>query len=158
MNVWTFTGYLGKDAELKYTSGGDPVCEFSVAVTSGYGDKKKTSWANCALFGKSASGGLPEYLKKGVQVAVSGEVTLDEWHGKDGAIQKAIKVRAVSVDLVGGGAQQSRPSPAPQQDYRGHAGSNQPNPTYAPPAPRPASAPTPQPQRQAYDYDLDIPF
>jgi single-strand DNA-binding protein len=152
MNVWTFTGHLGKDAELKYTSSGDPVCEFSVAVTSGYGERKKTTWANCALFGKAASGGLPEYLKKGVQVAVSGELTLDEWQGKDGTAQKALKIRVASVDLIGGnGMAAAQPH---HQSARNSA------PTYREqPAeqPRLASAPATNPP-PVDSFDDDIPF
>jgi single-strand DNA-binding protein len=102
MNKFIFTGNLGKDAEVKVTQSGISVCSFSVAVKSGYGDKQKTTWANCALFGKRAEGQLPQYLKKGAQVAISGELTLDEWEGKDGTTQKSIKVNVDDLDLIGG--------------------------------------------------------
>jgi single-strand DNA-binding protein len=157
MNIWNFTGNIGKDGELKYTNSGEPVCSFSVAVSSGYGDKKKTTWANCSLFGKAASGSLPEYLKKGTQVAVSGELTLDEWQAPDGSQRQALKVRVVSIDLIG-----SKVPSAHQQDYRGHTGSNQSNPTCAPSSPRPVPAqsrPTPPaPQAPQFDELDDIPF
>lgn len=150
MNVWTFTGNLGKDAELKYTSSGDPVCSFSVAVSSGYGDKKKTSWANCSLFGKSASGSLPDYLKKGTQVAVSGELTLDEWQGNDGTAQKSLKIKVASVDLIGGNGM------AAAQPHHQSARNSAPTYREQPAAqPRPVGAQTPP---QAEDWELDIPF
>ncbi|MFT5451705.1 MAG: single-strand DNA-binding protein [Enterobacterales bacterium] len=102
MNKFIFTGNLGKDAEVKVTQSGMSVCSFSVAVKSGYGDKEKTTWANCALFGKRAEGQLPQYLKKGAQVCISGQLTLDEWKGDDGTTQKSLKVNVDDLDLIGG--------------------------------------------------------
>ena len=110
MNKFIFTGNLGKDAEVKVTQSGMHVCSFSVAVKSGYGDKQKTTWANCALFGKRAEGQLPQYLKKGAQVAISGELTLDEREGKDGTTQKSIKVNVDDLDLIGGKPEGSVPA------------------------------------------------
>jgi single-strand DNA-binding protein len=111
MNKFIFTGNLGKEAEVKVTQSGMSVCSFSVAVKSGYGDKQKTTWANCALFGKRAEGQLPQYLTKGAQVAISGELTLDEWEGKDGTTQKSIKVNVDDLDLIGGvGSNTSAPA------------------------------------------------
>jgi single-strand DNA-binding protein len=116
MNKFIFTGNLGKDAEVKVTQSGMSVCSFSVAVKSGYGDKQKTTWANCSLFGKRAEGQLPQYLKKGAQVAISGELTLDEWEGKDGTTQKSIKVNVDDLDLIGGKPEGSAPAQRqPQQ-------------------------------------------
>ena len=125
MNKFIFTGNLGKDAEVKVTSSGMHVCSFSVAVKSGYGDKEKTTWANCALFGKRAEGKLPQYLKKGAQVCISGQLTLDEWKGDDGTTQKSLKVNVDDLDLIGGNSEgraaapqaaQPAASPAPDDD------------------------------------------
>lgn len=101
MNLFTFTGNLGKDAEVKFLSSGTPVCEFSVAVKSGYGDKEKTNWVRCAMFGKKSEGQLPSYLQKGTQVAISGELELQEWEGQNGK-GAALSVRVENLDLIGG--------------------------------------------------------
>ena len=42
LNVCTFTGRLGRDAEQKYLSTGTAVLEFSIAVDTGFGDKKRS--------------------------------------------------------------------------------------------------------------------
>jgi single-strand DNA-binding protein len=110
MNKFIFTGNLGKDAEVKVTQSGMSVCSFSVAVKSGYGDKEKTTWANCALFGKRAEGQLPQYLTKGAQVCISGQLTLDEWKGDDGTTQKTLKVNVDDLDLIGGKPEGSAPA------------------------------------------------
>ena len=117
MNIFTFTGNLGKDCEIKYLQSGTPVCIFSVAVESGYGEKTKTSWVRCTLFGKRAEGGLPQYLKKGAQVCVSGELTLEQWQDQQGITQKALGVNVREVDLIGGkqDSQQSAVAPPPSQ-------------------------------------------
>jgi single-strand DNA-binding protein len=81
MNVCTFTGNLGKDCRLGNV-GGTAVCNFTVAAKSGFGDKEKTIWLNCALWGKQAESKLTQYLTKGAQVAVSGELGTEEYEGK----------------------------------------------------------------------------
>lgn len=121
MNNWNFTGNLGNPAEVKVLSSGTTVCEFSVAVTSGYGDKEKTNWVRCALFGKKAEGQLPSYLQKGTQVAISGELELQEWEGQSGK-GAALSVRVENLDLIGGKPQgqsqgaQNNQGFAPQQN------------------------------------------
>ena len=117
MNNWSFTGNLGKNAEVRFTTSGMAICSFPVAVKSGYGDKEKTTWVICALFGKRAEGKLPEYLIKGAQVAISGESFLDEWEDKEGLKRSTLKVNVNSLDLIGGRAAASadhNPSPPPQ--------------------------------------------
>ena len=141
MNVFTFTGHLGKDCVTSTTQSGTSVCEFSVAVSSGYGDREKTTWVRCALFGKRAEGSLPQYLAKGQKVAVSGELTLDEWE-KDGVKNSMLKVNVNSLDLIG---QKSDGQHAAQ-----HASGNrnQDNPTYQQ-----------APQTQGFDdFTDDTPF
>lgn len=96
MNVLTFTGNLGKDCQ-QGTAGNTAVCNFSVAVKSGYGDKEQTIWIDVALWGKQAEGRLPDYLLKGQQVAVSGELGTREHEGKT-----YLTCRANSVSLIGG--------------------------------------------------------
>ena len=92
INVYTFSGNIGRDAEVGATKGGTSVCRFSVAVSSGFGDKEVTTWVECSIFGKRAEGKLPQYLKKGSVVVVSGEPTLDKWVGKDGTERTSLKV------------------------------------------------------------------
>ena len=145
MNVFTFTGNLGRDCEVKAV-GGSTVCNFSVAATSGYGDNKKTHWINCAIWGKQAESGLVTYLKKGQQVAISGELSLREYQAGDGTQKTSPDVRVNVVSLVGGKSEQApiQQQPAAQQQ------------AYAPPQQQPAS---PQPPAgQAFNEFDDIPF
>lgn len=154
MNVFSFTGNLGKDAEMRTTQGGTSVLSFSVAVKSGYGDREKTSWVRCVIFGKRAEGNLQSYLVKGQQVAVSGELTLEEWQDQQGQNKAALSVNVNDVTLVGAktapvGQQQQAPAQGFQQPQQPPAQGGF-NPNNAPPAPNP----------QGFDDDFSdsIPF
>jgi len=114
MNIFTFTGNLGQNAEVKHLPFGTAVCSFSVAVKSGYGDKEKTTWVRCVLFGKRAEGGLPQYLVKGAQVCISGEISLDEWQDTQGITNKALSVNVREIDLIGGKQTATAPQPSNQ--------------------------------------------
>ena len=125
MNKWIFTGNLGGDSEVKYLPNGDAVCEFSVGVKSGYGDKEKTVWAKCSLFGNRASGQLPQYLKKGTKVCIAGELAMDEWE-KDGVKNKMLKVKVGDLDLIGDNQGQQQPQQGRPQQQQAQGGYQQP--------------------------------
>lgn len=103
MNVLNFTGGLGRDAETRFTPSGDAITSFSVALTSGYGEKKITTWLNCSLFGKRGES-LAQYLKKGAQVAISGEFTARPYTTKEGIEKLSLDVRVNDLTLIGGKA------------------------------------------------------
>lgn len=81
MNVLTIVGNLGRDARTNKV-GGTSVANFSVAAKAGYGEREQTVWVDCALWGQRAEGRLVDYLKKGQQVCVSGEMGTREHEGK----------------------------------------------------------------------------
>lgn len=123
MNVWNFTGNVGK-ADMRYLASGDPILAFSVAVSSGYGDKKQITWANCSLFGKRAES-LQQYIQKGQTVGVSGEVTLRPWTDKEGQQRHNLEVRVNDLTLLGSRPNQESASAEPQpQSNEQSAGSS----------------------------------
>ncbi len=101
MNSLNFTGGLGRDAETRFTPSGDAITSFSVALTSGYGEKKITTWLNCSLFGKRGES-LAPYLKKGAQVAISGEFAARPYTTKEGIEKLSLDVRVNDLTLIGG--------------------------------------------------------
>lgn len=112
MNVFTFSGNLGKDAEQRFTGGGDSIVSFSVPVKSGFGDKQVTSWIKCSLFGKRGESVLP-YLKKGQLVGVSGEFAARPWKNKEGQDQVSNEVRVNDLTLLGSKQQEPQQSSHP---------------------------------------------
>ena len=145
MNVLSLTGNLGKDCRVGQV-GSTSVANFSVAMTSGWGDKKQTIWVDCALWGKQAESGLVDYLKKGQQVAVSGEMGTREHDGKT-----YITMRVNSIDLIGGKSdsqvQPQQQAPQPQSYGRDANGG------FATPAQNVANN-----KPAAPDFDNDVPF
>ena len=101
MNNYNFTGRLGRDSETRFTQGGMAICSFTVAVDYGFGDNKGTNWVRCSLFGKRAEGKLPQYLVKGTQVAISGELRVREYDDKEGNRRTSVDVSVGSLDLIG---------------------------------------------------------
>lgn len=117
MNNWNFTARLGKDAEMRYLPNGDAVLSFSAAVDFGYGEKKGTLWPRCSMFGKRAESVAP-YLKKGQQVAISGELSEQKWTNKEGVEQTSLEVRVGELTLVGGKSEATQPTARPQAKPR----------------------------------------
>lgn len=137
MNVFTFSGNLGRDCRTG-NAGGTPVVNFAVAVKSGYGQNEQTNWIDCALWGKRGEA-LQQYLVKGKQVVCSGELGTREHEGKT-----YLTCRVSEVTLAGGQAQSQEPhQPQPQQQRPPVSGTN---------------AQQPNPQAQPSVDDLDIPF
>ncbi len=111
-NVFSFTGAVGRDAEVRVTPSGQSVLNFTVANNIGFGDRQQTLWIRVALWGKRAEGSLQNYLKKGQQVFVSGELTQREYQANDGTTKTSLELNANIVDLVGKRNEQSQ---QPQQ-------------------------------------------
>ena len=86
MNSLNIIGNLGGDCEVRYTQAGKPVGTFSVAITSGWGERKTTTWVRCTLFGDRAEK-LSPYIKKGDRIGVCGELELQEWDSEQGKKQ-----------------------------------------------------------------------
>ncbi len=108
MNVFSFTGNLGKDCRVG--TGQTAMVSFGVGVKSGWGDKAQTIWIDCTLWGKQAESRLSEFLVKGQQVAVSGELGTREHEGKT-----YLTCRVNTIDLVGGKREEASQDQAPRQ-------------------------------------------
>lgn len=80
MNKVFINGNLTKDMDVKVLSNGNYVGKFTVANTVGYGDKKKTYFIPCTLFGKRVES-LEKILVTGAGVLVEGQ--LDYTNVKD---------------------------------------------------------------------------
>lgn len=108
---------LGRDAELRYTAGSDPVavCNLSLAFRYGRkgGDGKyPTQWIEGSLWGKQAEA-LAPYLLKGSSVSVSIEDThIEHFKKADGTPSVKLSGRVLSIEL-GASAPAADAAPAP---------------------------------------------
>lgn len=108
-NTLIFVGRIGKDAEQKQ-SNGKTFLKFSVGESVGFGENKTTNWWNCTLFGKQAESTLVDYLQKGSQVQIVGEVKFREYEGKS-----YNDVMVSKIELVGSKSESQPKASQPQQ-------------------------------------------
>lgn len=100
MNSLSVTGVLGRDAQTR-DAGSSTVTQFSVAIKSGYGSNEVTTWLNANLWGKRGQS-LEQYLLKGQQVALVGELTNRPYKTKEGVEKFSLEVNVNDLTLIGG--------------------------------------------------------
>lgn len=106
LNKALLIGHLGRDAEVKYTASGQCIISFSLATSEKWNGRdgqkhERTDWHNVVYFPKSEA--VAEYLTKGKAVFVDGSIQQEEWTDKDGNKKRGVKIKANSVQLMGGG-------------------------------------------------------
>lgn len=107
INKVIIVGNLGADPEVRYTSGGTPVCSLSVATSEQWTDKQsgerqeRTEWHRVKMFGKLAEI-AGEYLKKGRQVYIEGSLRTDKYTDKNGVDKYSTDIIANDMQMLGG--------------------------------------------------------
>lgn len=135
INSSTIVGRLTRDGELKYTNSGMAVLKFSIANnwSKKIGDswEDQTNFFDVTFWGKRAES-LSNYLKKGTQVVVKGELRQDRWE-QDGQQRSRVFINADNIQLVGGKSNGGQPNnsgygsnqePAPQNYNNPQQGNN----------------------------------
>lgn len=145
INVVAISGNLTRDSELRHTTGGAAVLNFSVAVNSRRKNKDgnwedRPNYIDCVMFGQRAES-LAQWLTRGTHVVVSGELRQTSWEDEKGNRHSRIEVTVLNVEFQSKSRSEQQ---SPQQPV--------------------ASAPQHQPQQpeaqqtQQPVYDEDIPF
>jgi single-strand DNA-binding protein len=115
INHVVLVGRLTRDAELKYTAGGQAVCKFSVAVNRRRknGDQwvDEANFFDVVLWGRQGEA-LNQYLVKGKVVGVDGELRQDRWE-QDGQNRSKVEIVAANIQLLGGGPGSGAPGGPP---------------------------------------------
>src|SRR5208282_6862875 len=99
MNSVTLKGRLGKDPELKTTKTGKSVCTLRLAVSSGYGENKKTDWFD-VVFWASLADLASKSLEKGQEILVTGKLVNREYTNKDNQKIRVTEIVANSLGYV----------------------------------------------------------
>jgi single-strand DNA-binding protein len=86
VNKAILVGRLGRDPETRFTSGGQPVSNFTLATDESYKDRsgerqKRTEWHRVVLWGKLAEI-AQQFLKKGMLVYIEGRIQTRQWEDK----------------------------------------------------------------------------
>lgn len=119
MNRLFIVGNLTKDPELRTTTSGESVCNFTVAVNR---QKKNNGTQEADFFRVSAwrqtGENCAKYLSRGKKVAVVGSVSVKPYTDKNGNANASMEVQAVDVEFLSPANQKQeehKEEPAPQQ-------------------------------------------
>ena len=98
INKAILMGRLTRDPELRHTGNGTAVCNFSIAIDSGYGDNRSTDFINCVAWNKTAEF-VEKYFTQGRMIIVIGRIQTRTWEGQDGKKNYTTEVVASEVSF-----------------------------------------------------------
>ncbi len=90
LNKVLLIGRLGNDPEIKQMSNGKSVARLSVATSETWKDKnsgerkEKTEWHRVVIFNEGLVGVVQQYLKKGSQIYVEGQIQTTKYTDNNG--------------------------------------------------------------------------
>jgi len=158
INKVVLVGRLTRDAEQSYTPSGFALLKFSIAVNRNrkQGDQwiEEASFFDVTVWGRQGEA-IANYMTKGKQVAVEGQLRQDRWEDKnDGSKRSKVVIDANNIQLLG-----SRDGGGSQGGYQGggqggNSGNNWNNANTAPAQ----NTPRPQQGPPKTNFEDDIPF
>ena len=103
-NKAIIVGRLGKDPEVRQTSGGTSVASFSLATSESYTDKQgnkqeKTQWHNIVAWSGLADL-AGKYLKKGSECLIEGTIEYRSY-GEENAKKWITEIKATELRFMG---------------------------------------------------------
>ena len=99
MNKVFINGNLTKDMDVKVLQNGNYVGKFTIANTVGYGDKKKTYFIPCTLFGKRVES-LEKILVTGAGVLVEGQLDYTSVKDEQGNWKNYTNVIVTEIEIT----------------------------------------------------------
>ena len=114
LNKVLLIGRLGADPEIKQMVNGKSVARLSLATSQSWKDKntgerkEKTEWHRVVVFNEGLVNVVHQYLKKGAQVYVEGQLTTRKWKDEQSGQDKysteiVIQGYNSSLTMLGGG-------------------------------------------------------
>ncbi|HEY4643903.1 MAG TPA: single-stranded DNA-binding protein [Bacteroidota bacterium] len=111
LNKVTLIGNVGKDPELRYTSTGVAVANFTLATNEQWKDgdgnmQERTEWHNIVAWKRLAEI-CGEYLKKGKKVYIEGRLQYRNYDDKNGIkryVTEVVSQAMIMLDSKGAGA------------------------------------------------------
>ena len=85
VNKVTLIGNLGRDPEVRFSQGGDKIANISIATSETWNDKasgerkEKTEWHRVVIFNEGLVNVVQQYVKKGANVYVEGQLSTRKW-------------------------------------------------------------------------------
>jgi len=118
LNKVLLIGRLGADPEIKQMVNGKSVARLSLATSQSWKDKttgekkEKTEWHRVVVFNEGLVNVVQQYLKKGAQVYIEGQLSTRKWKDEKTGQDKysteiIIQGFNSSLTMLGGGNQSS---------------------------------------------------
>ena len=100
-NLVVLSGRITAEPELKNTSNGVPVCNFSIAVERRYkqGEERQADFINVVAWRNSAEF-VCKYFNKGSMIGIEGAIQTRKYQDKEGNNRTAFEVVANNVQFV----------------------------------------------------------
>ena len=107
VNKVILIGNAGQDAELKSTSSGKSVANFSLAINEGFRDKagksaQRVEWVRCVAWNKLAEI-AGKYVSKGRLVFVEGRLQTRQYENREGTEKTVSEVVVTTLRVLSGG-------------------------------------------------------
>ena len=121
INKAILVGNLGQDPELRHTTNGNSVANFSMATNRKWNDKdgvaqERTEWHRVVSWGKTAEN-VAKYLSKGRQAYVEGELRTRSWEDNEGVKRYVTEIHVgvpgTAIQFLGSGSGNGRPDSQP---------------------------------------------
>lgn len=111
VNKVILIGNLGSDPEVRYMDGNRVVANFSLATNETYTDRDgnrvtQTEWHRVEMWDGLAKI-AEKYLRKGKLIYLEGKIKTDKWTDKDGHDKYTTRIRANTMQMLGGSDQSS---------------------------------------------------
>ncbi|MDP7195759.1 MAG: single-stranded DNA-binding protein [SAR202 cluster bacterium] len=128
LNKVLLIGRLGADPEIKQMVNGKSVARFSLATSQNWKDKntgekkEKTEWHRIVVFNEGLVNVIQQYLKKGAQIYVEGQLSTRKWKDEQTGQDKystevVIQGYNSSLTMLGGGNQNNIPSQDTKKNF-----------------------------------------
>ena len=128
LNKVLLIGRLGADPEVKQMVNGKNVARLSLATSQSWKDKntgekkEKTEWHRIVVFNEGLVNVVQQYLKKGAQVYVEGQLSTRKWKDEQTGQDKysteiVIQGYNSSLTMLGGGNQNNIGSQDTKQNF-----------------------------------------
>ena len=100
-NLVVLSGRITAEPELKNTSNGVPVCNFSIAVERRYkqGEERQADFINVVAWRNSAEF-VCKYFNKGSMIGIEGAIQTRKYQDKEGNNRTAFEVVANNVQFI----------------------------------------------------------
>jgi len=99
VNKVILLGHVGKDPEIRSTTGGTLVANLSLATSERYKDQEeRTEWHNLVAFSRGAEI-IRDYVKKGSRLYVEGKIQTRSWDDKNSG-EKKYRTEVVVLDIT----------------------------------------------------------